>query len=276
MKQALKRILSFAFVLILVVSLAAPAFAAGKVNTLDGNVTISVSNYSTSSSGKYAVTLFLAYGDKKFSIDKNKIKLTKGTAEAALAVFLPGCYGSNSSWSEKMEWKNGSKWQTQTSRGKYYNYAIGFYAKPGTCKVTYYVGSKKHTAAVTITDKYQNPVKTMTLTGVNGGKSFPVKKDQGYGTLTLNATVKNAKLKVVPARNWKLTSMYIEDETTGVEYYLRSGSGYGPSMMAGGLSSGILSCGKLVKGHEYYIGASFFNSKTFMQQSVSYRIQPNS
>ncbi len=267
MNQAMKRIISFAFVLILVVSLAAPAFAAGKVYTLDGNVTVGAGY--VGSDGRMQVTVCIATGTKKFSIDKNKIKLTKGTAGAELAVCMP----YQRTWSSKVQYKDGTRWKASGGSGKSCEFSIGFYAKqPGNTKLTYYVGKTKHTATITVTDKYRSPVKTMTLTGVNGGKNFPVRKDKGSGTLTLNADVKNAKLKIVPAKNWQLRSMSINDNTTYDREYLGMPLGNSPSMPGSGLTSGVINWGRLVKGHTYYINAYFFNTKTFEVQDVSYEI----
>ncbi len=271
MNQAMKRILSFAFVLILVVGLAAPAFAAGKVTTADGQITVGISRPDSYGSGGM-VYLYLAYGKKTFNLDCKKIAVSKGTSGAEPSEFVKNSFSAG----EKLQYRSGSSWKNRNTGKNTSMYMLMLHVKqPGTAKVVYYVGKTKHTVKLTI-KKFLNPVKTLTLTGVNGGKNFPVKRDRGQGSLPLNADVKTARLKVVPAKNWKVLEVEMYDSNTGAERVIGFTPNNGIPAPANAMASCTVNWGRLVKGHDYMINLAFINIRTKAIQSISYQISTGS
>lgn len=88
--------------------------------------------------------------------------------------------------------------------------------KAGTATVSYKIGSKTYKTKVTV-KKFTNPVKSITLTNVNGGKNFAsrFKSNVSYTSLTLkNGTL---KLSLTTNSGWKLTGVYYNNQTKG--YY---------------------------------------------------------
>ena len=262
MNHSLKRILSFAFALILIASLAAPAFAAGRIKSTDGNITVGM--YYVNDDGSGLVILTLASGDRKFSIDPKKIKVTKGTSGASMGQ--TNRYFEIESLRNEFMYKGDWK-RTDSSDGSY-TYTIDLSVKKtGTAKIVYYVGNKPHTVNLTITSKYKNPVKSATLSGVNGGKNFALAKDRGDGKLKkLREDVKGARLKIEAANGWRLIQLGVADMDIGAERRMDFGGN--------GVTRSSLYYGTLVKGHSYFIHARFYNTRTNQRQSITYSMGP--
>ena len=108
MRKVSRQILSLALVLMLVMSLAVPAFAAS-ITPQTGTQTV----YAMSANGGWTEVM-LAYGSKKFSIKRSDISVVKSgnTAGAKLIEAYNSYSGTD------YEYYTGSKW----SSGKYANY----------------------------------------------------------------------------------------------------------------------------------------------------------
>ncbi len=111
--------------------------------------------------------------------------------------------------------------------------------KAGTVNISYNVGKTKKTTKVQI-KKYENPVKKITLSGVNGGKDFASMTDKQsfvYGEwdeetmtnvspFTVEA-VDDPVLHIEPAKGWSITDVYANlDNNTSENYYKYAGKKY--------------------------------------------------
>ena len=264
MKRSTKRILALAMALILALSIAVPVFAAdGTVTPETGTQT----TYMTSKNGSgTSVWVSLATGSKKFTIKRSDVKVSAGTAGAKLYAFEKNYdeYG----WLQEYDYSGSGKWETNSSDYVSYSYEAGLrVSSAGKATVSYKIGSKSYKTTVKVLN-YVNPVKSITLKGVNGSKSFAsLTKEAAYTSksLKLTADTKSAVLKVSPTKGWKITRATFEDETDGISRSIYSYNGKG-------MSSVSLSCGNLKASHTYWISVQFRNSSNGATLSVQYRV----
>ncbi len=260
MSKTMKRVISFAFVLIFVFSLSVPAFAASGVTPVTGTAYLNLGG----PAGKNGYGwLVLAYGNKRFSIDRSTIEVSGAGARLEGTRIV-----SNE---ELEEYLDNGNWKTAFSNSNY-EYVIKLkMKKTGTTNITYYIGSKKYTLSVKI-GSYQNPVKTITLTGVKNGKNFASltsKKGTGTGIeLPLKANAKKAVLKVKPASGWKIRGVSIVDTKSG-EQLSRVCRNNGGSLM----SSVTLNWGTLKANRNYEVHVDFINTSTRVSLGWTYKIQ---
>lgn len=264
MNHALKRIISFAFVLILVMSFATPAFAAGTVKPLKGTVNAEL-DYWNAESNEGDLYLQIATGTKSFSIKRGDVSLSNNT----LGAKLSGFYKDYSTDTYKYQFLNGKKLKTQTTKYANYNYTVYLdVTKPtGSVTINYKIGSKSYSLKLNVTNQV-NPLKSVTLTGVKGGKNLVDKTTQYVEGLKLPANVKNAKLKVTPAKGWTVRSVYLTDTKTGYRHALgnslRTTLANGAVKEYKGLSSATLNFGKLVAADSYTISVNLQHATTGM------------
>lgn len=118
--------------------------------------------------------------------------------------------------------KHSSKSQTSSFVGeedsKYESYSATIsldVKKPGSTVISYKIGSKTYKTKITI-KPYVNPVSSVTMTGVNGGKNFAsLTNKRDYASVSLTKASKNAVVKVKPKSGWKVRSITVSDEKTG-------------------------------------------------------------
>lgn len=257
MKKIYKRIVSLVLVMLLAMSMTGAVLAAGKIIPVKGTQTV----YMPTRDPDYLprVEIALATGTKAFTIKRDSVKVTG----AKLIDF------HKEKWTSvyRQEYSASGKWKTYTYRHTECTYTAGLEAgKPGTATVKYKIGSKSYSTKVKIL-AYKNPVKTITLTGVNGGKNFASRTRDGlYGNkdMTLPKDVAGAKAKVVPASGWKITSLRIWGY--GDSYYSRY------ITCTEGLSSATLNCGKLSADKEYSLSVEFVNASNGATMYVYYYI----
>ena len=94
----------------------------------------------------------------------------------------------------------------------------------GMTAVTYTVGGKTYTTNVTV-KPYQNPIKSISMTGVNSGSDFAALSAastevesyaNGQPLLNLAATAMNPKLKIKTSGDWRISNVYLYNR--GVDY----------------------------------------------------------
>lgn len=120
--------------------------------------------------------------------------------------------------------------------------------KPGKTNLSFKVGKKKHTIELKV-KAYTNPIKKLTITGVNEGKNIASKfayVNQCTDLMVYKKTGK-AAISVTANKNWKIESVGFVDSKSGNAYsYMKNGS---PTK-----SKVKLSVGTLCPGRRYEIG----------------------
>lgn len=246
MNQHLKRTLSLLLVLILVLSLAAPAFAA------DGTITCKEGKYNVymgAGTGNVTMATFdIAFGNKNFTIKSSSVKLSPGTTDAKLVNFRKY---SNTTKFENHNNSDGTWFEV--ANYPRCTYTVGITAtKMGTCTLSYKVGTTTYKLKLKLIP-YSNPTGSITLTGVKSNKSFASmtkNEPNPYSkSLSLPATTKSAKLKVTAANSkWLIKSVAISDQTSGNS---RSAS------FGNGVSSVTLPWGTLNVKHKYLVSVTY-------------------
>ncbi len=140
--------------------------------------------------------------------------------------------------------------------------------KAGTAKITFKVGGKKYTTKVTVKN-YTNPIKTLKISGVGGGKNIASKvKKKNEVDLSLKKNITNAKLTIKTAKNWKLTDISFYDGTVG-------DSKVDKTYSKGTSKKKSYKLKKLKKSHSYYLCMDFKNKKNGGVQHIYYNINSN-
>ena len=252
MKTAFRRILSLVMVFILITGIAVPSFAEGTVTPTTGTVTMAyLGNGAT-------FGLTLAQGTKNFTINRSDITVTKGTAGAKLVGFRK----SNQNTQE--EWDNNANGSWSKSSTKYYNYHLSVrVASEGNFKISYKIGDKSYSIKVNVVP-YKNPIKSITLTGVNNGKNFASLTKNGPPTKTLKLASKtnDAKLKVTTASGWVVRGVTIEDTKTHEQISRQIMDS------KGGYSSLTLYCDTLKTGRTYNVMVTLWKDTKSMYGST--------
>ena len=231
MKHIFRRVLSLVLALMLVMSLSLPAFAA------DSTI--------TPLKGTYVIPMASAKGvpcTPNFGI-------AGGNTDAKLVAFKKN---TNTNYQTDVFNTNGT-WQVSTNSAHYQYYVQIQVSVPGTAKLSYKIGNTTYKVTLKFVP-YTNKTSTITLTGVNSDKNFASLTKKAIWpskNLTLPATVKNAKLKVVAADNeWLIKYVQIEDLNTGVTRQISSRNG---------MKSVTLSCGTLNVKHNYNIHVQYYS-----------------
>ena len=255
MKKWTKRAVSAVMALAVTLTMAFPAFAES-VSPNTGTKTV----YLSAKSGAEEFEMDLASGTKSFTIKRSNVKVTAGSTGAKLVGFWLMNYTNSD---ERM---SGSKWNTSGYKSWSYNATLSA-SKAGTATVTYKIGSKSYKTKLKVL-AYKNPVKTLTMTGVNGGKNMAsLFKSGAYYTkaLALKAKKANAKLTVKPASGWKIRSAEVYDQ--------KEGTSYGIDNWGQGLSAVTLDCGTLQTDREYAVEIVFLNSSNGATLRCSYNVK---
>lgn len=259
MRKATKRITALVLAVLLFTGITGSVFAAGSIYPQTGTRLV----YRPNTGSKYGqVNIGLAAGTKSFTIKRADVKVSKGTTGAKFS-YLRRETSTNKHQGES--W-SGSEWLTDTSSYKNISYTAGLLVNhSGTATVKYKIGTNSYSLKVQVLD-YKNPVKSITLTGVKSGKNFAaLTKSSMYlsKSISLPKNVSSAKLAVTAASGWKITELYIYDQTAGVSRYIQC---------TDGLSSMTLSCGKLLAARRYTVWVDFFNTSNGATMSIAYPI----
>lgn len=134
--------------------------------------------------------------------------------------------------------------------------------KTGTANVSFKIGSKSYSTKVTVL-KYTNPIKSITLTGANGGKSFAgLTKQMSNASVTLSKkTLTKSWLTVVPASGWKIMNVSVSSSRGSDPQYYSFNSNK-PA------SKAVLGVGSVQKGG--YINISLLNTKNNASMYIYY------
>ena len=253
MKHKTKRILSLVLMLVLIMSITVPAFAAASIWTPTEPITL----FRTRSSGTSTVYFDIATSWENFTIKRSSVKVIPGDTGAKMVSFhknitlYQGQFLNESGTWDKKDTGNG------------YHYRVGIQvSNKGTATVKYKIGNENYSFKAKVLN-YKNPVKTITLTGINGGKNFAwlTKETTDPAPVMLPATAKNAKLTVKAIDGWSIKQIYIEDSTTGQFRVLGNNSG---------MTSGTINWGTLNAKHNYFVEAQIYNIKYDFTQYIQY------
>ncbi len=262
MKRTSKQLISLIVVVLLMASFTIPAFAAeSTITPTTGTKTV----YMTSKSYGY-INFELAYGTKSFSISRGNVKIVSaGTTGIKLQSFQK----SNSNYSSTYSYDNGSAWQSDSYSGASCYYYAGFrFSAPGTAKISYIIGSKTYYITLKVL-AYRNPVKSITMTGLNSNKSFhSLTSSSNYASksLTFNSTVKTSICKMTAASGWRISNITVRDNTAGSERnVIRNQS-------AGGFPGAFVYWGNLLATHSYTISAQLYNTSNNATINVTYPV----
>lgn len=230
-----KRALSLILALVLVLSISIPALAAEDypiwVYNQDGPVILYKSLLSGESHGEFS----LAWRAKNFTIKRSSIKVTPGTTGATV-YNLYKHYTVDNYEEEKL---------TSTREGYYYRINLKF-VNTGDAKVSFKAGGKTYSINVKILD-YENPLKTLKITGIKNGKNMASIIKNGFDvdnpkTIPFNSTIKSVKLNAAAATGWIIKQIVLEDKTNG-QYRMLGGDS--------GMNSGTINWGTLNVKHNY-------------------------
>lgn len=206
MKKLLTKALGVVLSLAVAVSFLAPttALAADNVQA-PKNVTIyRTSKNGTSYDGFYVTGLTKSQKIKKSTVKSKNSKVVAldcierhETNSGYLTEFFNGAKDNGYSWED-------------------YEYYIGLeLKKAGTAKIEYKIDNKKYETKVTVKN-YENPLKTIKITGINSGKNIASKLNkQNSAELKLKKSPKDAVINLTSNKNWKVTNVYFRTLTKG-------------------------------------------------------------
>ena len=89
--------------------------------------------------------------------------------------------------------------------------------KPGKTNVTYKVGNKKYTVKLNVV-KYKNPMKSVVISGVQGGKNLASKVNKHYGCNLKAIKNDNVNLSLESKDGWEITNVQMSNWKIQDEY----------------------------------------------------------
>ena len=264
MKRITKRVISMVAVLALSVALAVPVLAADEIHPITSSQEVYLTSklIGTTSS----VNISLADGTKDFLIRRSEVKVTPGKTGAKMTGFSKNYKSYNNTRSTRSS--SSKEWQTSTSQGTNCHYTAELVIKSaGTAKVEYKLGNKIYASTVKVL-AYENPVKSITMTGVNDDKNFAsLTKSSAVASnkLTIKSGVKNPMVDIIPQTGWRITNVNLSGDKDGTSLSL--------SNTKQGLSSAILCCGRSLSTKKtYHLNVTFRNTSNKATINVSYTI----
>ncbi len=247
MNKTLKRVLTLALALIMLLSLAATAFADdGDVYPFSGEVTV----YRSLKEGKSYFTIPLAVGVQNFTLKRSTVKLSANTCGAVPYRFNKSL-GKETRTDYDLFFKDWNITTTDTSCV----YTFTFTAETaGTCTINYKIGDARFTIKVKVLD-YVNPLKSLSFTNFNSGKNYASKFKSGNHSndLVFKSNVKSSSLKLAAKDGWKILSAEILDCNTLNRVTFSSARK--------GLASVSVRWGTFKITHTYSIKVTLYNTK---------------
>lgn len=225
-------------------------------------------NAAPSVGSKYIVSRSSKTGDSYFSLyignltKKQRVKNVK----VANKSFMEHRYTSHytNQYSYTTTYADPNQQDNNYNNTDYYAY-IGLVAhKNGTSKVSFTIDGKKYEPEVEV-KAYVNPCKTLTLTGVNGGKNM-ASKFNAANSISVKAPTKNApgaKVTVSAKAGWKITQVSFDNYTDhtslsrGYSVYWDEAT----KKYKGGVTNATLPVGDLAKGSRGYLRVTYWNVK---------------
>lgn len=148
--------------------------------------------------------------------------------------------------------------------GADYSASIGVYGvKKGKATISFKVDGKSYSKTFTVVD-FANPIKTLTLTGISSANLKSKFAKTSYLSEKLKANAKAGYLNVAAASGWKIISAEWTDQ--GSDYNAR----YFHSSK--GVASMKIPVPAMKKNGNYYIWATFVNTKTKATMSINYHL----
>lgn len=258
MNQSIKRVLSLALVLVMILSFSAPAFAAGNITYREGKATL----YLDVPTGKVSeIGIGIAWGDKNFTINRADVKVKAGTSDLRLVGFRKEYNTRRYDYDPE----SSNNWGVAENY-KYCHYNVKVACtKPGTGTLTYKVGTKTYKINIVV-EPYKNHVKTLTITGLNSGRNLAsLTKNQVFPSknLTLSQTTKSVKAQLTANSGWLVTRMEIYDLTANTSRILINNKG---------ASSMTLACGTLNVKHNYQLFVAYRSTDGSFTTNMNYYI----
>lgn len=216
MKQSIKKILCLSLAFLIAVT-AMPM-------TAEAAVTYSKSQtlYRTGTGTSYS-SIYVSGLTKSQTIKKSSVK--SSDTSVAAPWYLEK---TTSAYSYKTDYFD-ENMKPYSNSSSSYGYYIGLQLKKnGTSTISFTIGSKTYQSKITV-KSYTNPLKTVTMTGVSGGKNIASKLDKSAYNydLKLTKTTKNAVVTVKPNKGWKIASIEVENSDTGDSYRVYNYGGKG-------------------------------------------------
>lgn len=193
MKKFQKRMLAMALSLVMVFGMTITTAAAPSVPT-------KITTY-LSSKTYNAVDYSVYIGNLKSSSKISSVKSSK----PALLTYTGYRKSYSTSGSEYFP-ASGSASGTPTKNKEYYAY---LYCQMGigSATLSYKIDSKTYKTSFKVY-KYENPIKSIKIKGVNSDKSFASSyKERNSASFALSKTISNATVVVTPVSGWKITKI---------------------------------------------------------------------
>lgn len=258
MKKIAEKLMLFTFAMLLSVFMMTPVTAEAKVKAPKEITMYLQSNYIENEGSIYISGL-----------SKNsKVKNVKSGKKSVVEVKSV----RNDDVEYTKEYMNASK-KKKTS--KYTDATIWFDClREGKTNISYKIGKDKYKTQINVL-KYENPAKTVKISGIKSGKSSNLAgmlKNDSVKWLTLDKDVENPNIFVEAntKKNWKVTGISFYDDT--YEGATR-GNDYNYSIeYPKGMKKMSLNIEQLKKKNYSVVEISFYNTKTKGTLSCQYRI----
>ena len=260
MRKISRRLTALVFAVVLLMGMTIPAYAAPWAET----ETITVYKTTAGKTPSY-LWVTLASSDENFKMSRKDVKIVKGRTGAKLVCFEKYKHTYDETETDFMYPE-----ESYSYTGKYWNYQIEMEVKgTGTAVVNYKVAGVPYSRQINILP-YKNPVKTLSLTGVSGGKNLAkaTNKSADVTNLKLSKTVPAAKLKVAAKSGWVIDSVSLWEIIHNVGQTQVSYSGYDNAVTAITLPAGALSNTGV-----YGLRVYFRNISTGVELSTYYNIR---
>ena len=198
MKKTLKKMMALMIMAAVIMTSAVPTLAAFQY---DKNITEYFLD-SSSILGPSGERIIVMHGMP------GKISNVKSSNKSVVKIL------SYSNYDNKYNYFHSSPTALKNSKDSYITYQA---KKPGSSTISFKVGSKTYKSKIKVL-KYVNPLSSLTLTGINDGKSFheEFNKKTSIG-LKVKKSVSNAKITVKAKKGWVITSLRVSEQSH--QYY---------------------------------------------------------
>ena len=199
------------------------------------------------------------------------LKVTSSKNSVAKPYYI---YESNNDYSEKYLDKEMSQYN-YSGVSRYAEFGLRAFKK-GTATISYRIG-KSDKSYKTYKTKlsvyaYENPIESLTITGVNSGKNlasaFKTSNSPYEKTKPVTKNQSNGKITVRGNTNWKITNINFSNDYDNSYMYISYPQNAAKSKVT-------LPVGKLKAGKSGYVHINLYNTKTGGTQRCTYHIAGN-
>lgn len=269
MRKTIKKFLTIALAAVLAVTAFTPVTAQAE-STIFAPETLT---YCQPTKGSTFSTTFTVSGlSKSDIIKKSSVKSSKPSVAKVVSLKK-----TKTSTSSTCQYYSKEPKTSQNSNSYTYDITVQF-KKPGTSIIYYKVNNKTYKTKIKLC-AYENPIKTLTVTGVKNGKnlanSFKTGSQYHNGKLTKN--ISSGKVKVTAKNNWKITKVSFSNHSLAATPGPYGGSTHESletlsRYYRNGKSSVTLNVKSLKKNKAYYVNVEMINTKTGATMYVAYGI----